>query len=164
MLVKSAPLHDVGKIGIRDHILLKPEQLTYKECAEMKRHTIYGRDIIKRAEEKLGGNSFLHLAYEIAESHHEKWDGSGYPNGWAGKQIPISGRIMALADVYDAIISRRVYKEPIPHSQAIQIIHKARSHHFDPDIVDAFMELREDFRKIALEHADFEEERQTLMR
>lgn len=164
LLCKSAPLHDVGKIGVPDHILLKPGKLTVDECEEMKRHTIYGRDTIKRAEERLGEKSFLYLAHEMAESHQEKWDGSGYPNGWSGEQIPISGRIMALADVFDAIISKRIYKESIPHSKAVQIIFEGRGRHFDPDIVDAFMELTEEFRSIALKHADYEEERQNLMK
>lgn len=161
-LHKSAPLHDIGKVGVPDHILLKPGRLTPEEFDEMKKHTIYGRDAISKAEEKLGEMSFLHFALEIAESHQEKWDGTGYPNGWAGEDIPLSGRIMAVADVYDALISKRVYKEPFAHSKAVAIIKESSGTHFDPTIVDAFLEITEEFRKIALEHADFEEERIAL--
>lgn len=162
-LYKSAPLHDIGKVGVPDHILLKPGKLTEAEFEEMKKHTIYGRDAISKAEQKLGNRSFLHFALEIAESHQEKWDGSGYPNGWAREEIPISGRLMAVADVYDALISKRVYKAPFTHSQAVAIIKEGRGRHFDPDIVDAFLELTEDFRRIALKHADFDEEREALL-
>jgi len=162
LLYKSAPLHDIGKVGVQDHILLKPGKLTDEEFAEMKKHTIYGRDAIALQEKKLGENSFLHHAREIAATHQEKWDGSGYPEGLKGDDIPISGRLMAVADVYDALISKRVYKPPFPHSKAVTIIREGRGSHFDPDMVDAFMEITEEFRKIALQFADFEEERETL--
>jgi putative two-component system response regulator len=162
-LFQSAPLHDIGKVGIPDHILLKPGKLTDEEFEKMKRHTIFGRDALNRSEEKLGKNSFLHLAIVMAESHQEKWDGSGYPNGWSGEQIPIPGRLMAVADVYDALISKRVYKEAFTHSKAVRIIQEGRGKHFDPDVVDAFMELTENFRNIALKYADFEEEIKALM-
>ncbi len=161
-LHKSAPLHDIGKVGVPDHILLKPGRLSEREFEEMKKHTIYGRDTISKAEKKLGNKSFLHIALEIAESHQEKWDGSGYPNGWSGEDIPISGRLMAVADVYDALISKRVYKAPFSHSKAVAIIQEGRGQHFDPDIVDAFLQISEEFRRIALEHADFPEEREAL--
>ena len=163
-LCKSAPLHDIGKVGIPDQILLKPGKLTDEEFEKMKNHTIYGRDALNRAEEKLGKNSFLHLAIVMAESHQEKWDGSGYPNGWAGEQIPIPGRLMAVADVYDALISKRVYKDPFSHSQAVRIIQEGSGKHFDPDVVDAFMALTEEFRQIALAHADFADEIKALKR
>jgi putative two-component system response regulator len=162
-LCKSAPLHDIGKVGISDQILLKPGKLTDEEFDQMKKHTIYGRDALNLAEQKLGKNSFLHLALEMAESHQEKWDGSGYPNAWSGYQIPIPGRLMAVADVYDALISRRVYKKPFPHSKAVEIILEGKGQHFDPDVVDAFMEVAEDFRNIATEYADFEDELNALM-
>jgi putative two-component system response regulator len=162
LLYRSAPLHDIGKVGVRDHILLKPGKLTDEEFEEMKAHTIYGRDALAKSEKKLGSNSFLHLALEMAESHQEKWDGSGYPNGLVGDQIPISGRLMAIADVYDALISKRIYKPPFAHSRAVTIIKENKGKHFDPDMVDAFWELAEDFRQIALEHADFEEELKML--
>lgn len=162
LLYLSAPLHDIGKVGVPDSILLKPGKLKPEEFEEMKKHTIYGRDALKVAEDKLGGNSFLHYAKEIAYGHHEHWNGNGYPLGLSGTDIPLSARLMALADVYDALISRRIYKPSFPHSRAIAIIQKGRATHFDPDICDAFMELSEVFRRIALEYADYDEERRTL--
>lgn len=160
----SAPLHDVGKVGVPDAILLKSGVLDAEEFAVMRRHVEYGRDSLAKAEEKLGGNSFLRHAREIAYGHHEKWDGSGYPLGLAGEDIPVSARLMAVADVYDALISRRVYKPPFSHAQAVGIIREGRGTHFDPDIVDAFMDIQEQFRLTALEFADFDEERAVLSR
>ena len=164
LLYKSAPLHDIGKVGVADKILLKPGRLNAEEFEQIKRHTLFGRDAIATAEARLGENSFLSIAREIAESHQEKWDGTGYPHGLAGDDIPISGRLMAVADVYDALISKRVYKPPIPHSKAVELISKGRGSHFDPDIADAFLELQVDFREVALRHADYEEERQSLQK
>lgn len=120
----------------------------------MKKHTTYGRDSLRISEEKLGSNSFLETAREIAYTHHEKWNGSGYPNGLRGDEIPIAGRIMALADVYDALISQRVYKEAFSHEDAREIILNGKGIHFDPQIVDAFIELEDAFYKIALEFRD----------
>jgi HD-GYP domain-containing protein (c-di-GMP phosphodiesterase class II) len=154
ILYKSSPLHDIGKVGVPDSILLKPGKLTAEEFEEMKKHTAYGRDSLRFSEEKLGSNSFLETAREIAYTHHEKWNGSGYPNGLIGEEIPISGRIMALADVYDALISQRVYKEAFSHEYAREIIMKGRGNHFDPEIVDAFMELEKVFNKVAMEFRD----------
>lgn len=162
LLFKSAPLHDIGKVGVPDSILLKPGPLTDAEFEVMKKHTLYGMNTIALSEEKLGKNSFLRHARDIAETHQEKWDGSGYPRGLKGDQIPISGRIMAIADVYDALISKRVYKAPFPHKTAVATIVDGRGSHFDPDMVDAFLLLTEQFRKIALKFSDFEEERQLL--
>ncbi|MBW2072354.1 MAG: response regulator [Deltaproteobacteria bacterium] len=162
LLYLSAPLHDVGKVGVRDHILLKEGRLTEEEFAEMKKHTSIGRDTLRLIEQKLGQSSFLQCAREIAYSHQEKWDGSGYPLGLRGEEIPIAGRLMALADVYDALISKRVYKPPLTHEQAVEIIVKGRGSHFDPDVVDAFLELKDTFRNIALTYADYDEERQAL--
>ncbi len=162
LLYKSAPLHDIGKVGVPDQILLKPGELTDEEFKEMTRHTIYGRDAIQTAGERLGENSFLRLAREVAFSHHEKWDGSGYPIGTKGDGIPIPGRLMALADVYDALVSRRVYKPPFSHKKAVDIIVEGKGRHFDPDIVEAFIVIQEDFRKIAYEFADHEEDRASL--
>lgn len=162
LLYKSSPLHDIGKVGVPDCILLKPGKLTPEEFDEMKKHTIYGRDALERAQKRLGQNSFLRFAREIAWSHQEKWDGSGYPEGLKGEAIPISGRLMALADVYDALISKRVYKAPFSHSKAREIIREGSGTHFDPDIVEAFLELEDEFRKIALKYADYEEERKGL--
>ncbi len=141
---------------------MKAGKLTDEEFEIMKKHASYGMETIALQEEKLGENSFLHLAREIAESHQEKWDGSGYPEGLKGEEIPVSGRLMAIADVYDALISKRVYKPSFPHKKAVDIIREGKGVHFDPDMVDAFLELEDRFRKIALEHADFDEERESL--
>jgi putative two-component system response regulator len=155
MLFKSAPLHDIGKVGIPDRILLKPGRFEPEEFEIMKTHTTLGRDAIQHAEEQLGIEMpFLTMAKEIAYGHQEKWDGSGYPQGLAGDDIPISARLMAIADVYDALISRRVYKEGMPHEKAVEIILQGKAQHFDPDMVDAFMELQEEFRSIAATYAD----------
>ena len=162
LLYMSAPLHDIGKVGVPDHILLKAGKLTDAEFEEMKKHTQYGRDALYITEQKLGGDSFLRYARQIAHTHQEKWDGSGYPVGLKGDEIPIAGRLMALADVYDALISKRVYKPPFPHEKAVHIIAEERGTHFDPDVVDAFMRLENTFRNIALTFADYEEERRML--
>jgi HD-GYP domain-containing protein (c-di-GMP phosphodiesterase class II) len=162
MLYKSTPLHDIGKVGIPDHILLKTGPLTEEEFEVMKTHTNIGRDVIESSLHKLGKKSFLTIAAEIAQSHQEKWDGTGYPQGLKGDEIPISGRLMALADVYDALISKRAYKPPFSHAMSVDIIKKGRGTHFDPDIVDAFLEIHEQFREIARKFADFQEEREAL--
>ena len=162
LLYLSAPLHDVGKVGVRDHILLKPGRLEDAEFAEMKKHTLFGEEALRITEQKLGKSTFLRHAREIAGSHQEKWDGSGYPRRLKGEAIPVSGRLMALADVYDALISKRVYKPPFPHAKAVQIIQEGRGTHFDPDVVDAFVALEETFRNIALTFADCDEEREAL--
>ncbi|MCL2669498.1 MAG: two-component system response regulator [Syntrophaceae bacterium] len=155
MLFKSAPLHDIGKIGIPDHILLKPGRFTPEEFEIMKTHSALGRDSILAAERRLGAElPFLSLAKEIAYSHHEKWDGSGYPEGLSGDGIPVSGRLMAVADVYDALISRRIYKEPMPHDKAVKIILEGKGTHFDPDMVDAFEALSNEFADIAKRYED----------
>jgi putative two-component system response regulator len=116
---------------------------------------VYGRDALFSAEKKLGTISFLRCAREIAYTHHEKWNGSGYPEGLRGEQIPLAGRLMALADSYDALTSKRVYKAPLPHEKAVQIITEEKGVRFDPEVVDAFLEAKEDFRQIASEYADF---------
>ncbi len=162
LLYRSAPLHDIGKVGVRDHILLKAGRLDDAEFEQMKRHTLFGEEALQRTEQKLGRSTFLRLAREIAGSHQEKWDGSGYPRGLRGDAIPLSGRLMAVADVYDALISKRIYKPPLPHETAVAIIRAGRGVHFDPDVADAFLDLEAVFRNIALAYADFDEERQTL--
>ena len=155
MLFRSAPLHDIGKVGIPDRILLKPGRFEPEEMAIMKTHTTLGRDVIEQAERLIGAKvGFLTIAKEIAYSHQEKWDGSGYPEGLAGEAIPVSARLMALADVYDAIISRRVYKEGMSHASAVHIISQGRGQHFDPDIVDAFLAILDEFQDIAARYAD----------
>ncbi|MDP1612203.1 MAG: two-component system response regulator [Sulfuritalea sp.] len=154
-LFKSAPLHDIGKVGIPDRILLKPGRHTPEEFEIMKTHAALGREAIEHAERSLGtAVEFLTMAKEIAHSHHEKWDGSGYPEGSAGDAIPISARLMAVADVYDALISRRVYKEGMSHEAAAAIIAEGRERHFDPDVVDAFLADQDEFRAIAARYAD----------
>ncbi len=159
MLYKSAPLHDIGKVGIPDRILLKPGRFEPHEFEIMKTHCKLGRDSIQHAEDQLGLKvEFLTFAKEIAYGHQEKWDGSGYPEGLAGDAIPISARLMAVADVYDALISRRVYKEGMPHEKAVVIIKEGRGSHFDPDMVDAFLEVAEQFREIAARFADSDED------
>ena len=155
LLFKSAPLHDIGKVGIPDRILLKPGRFEGNEMEIMKTHTTLGRDAIEHAERELGITvDFLKYAKEIAYGHQEKWDGSGYPQGLSGDDIPISARLMAVADVYDALISRRVYKEGMSHEAALAIISEGRGKHFDPDMVDAFLELQEEFKDIARRYAD----------
>jgi putative two-component system response regulator len=155
LLFKSAPLHDIGKVGIPDHILLKPGQLTPDEFDAMKRHTTLGYEAITRAETALGTEvDFLRIAKEIALSHHEKWNGSGYPKGLSGDAIPVSARLMAIADVYDALVSKRVYKSAMPHTQAVDIIVSGKDQHFDPDVCDAFWAVQSDFRDIATAFSD----------
>ncbi|MBI4293932.1 MAG: two-component system response regulator [Betaproteobacteria bacterium] len=155
VLYKSSPLHDIGKVGIPDDVLLKPGKLTKDEFEVMKTHTTLGRDAIVASEKLLDSpNSFLQCAREIAYSHQEKWDGSGYPQGLKGEAIPISARLMAIADVYDALISRRVYKEPIPHEAAVEIIRQGRGSHFDPEMVDVFLAMDPVFYSIAQRYAD----------
>jgi putative two-component system response regulator len=155
---KAAPLHDIGKVGIPDRILLKPGRLDADEFEIMKTHTTLGRDAIENAQRRVGVSvPLLEVAKEIALSHQEKWDGSGYPEGLAGEAIPLSARLMAVADVYDALISRRVYKAPMSHEQAAAIIVAGAGQHFDPDISDAFVALEQQFRTISTRFDDQDE-------
>ncbi|MFA7268574.1 MAG: two-component system response regulator [Sterolibacterium sp.] len=155
LLFKTAPLHDIGKVGIPDRILLNTGRFEPHEFEIMKTHTTLGRDAIEYAQNALGTNAdFLAFAKHIALSHQEKWDGSGYPHGLAGEDIPLSARLMAVADVYDALISRRVYKEGMAHETAVLIMVDGRGTHFDPDIIDAFVEIQGEFRTIAQRFAD----------
>jgi response regulator RpfG family c-di-GMP phosphodiesterase len=154
-LYKLAPLHDIGKVGIPDAILLKKGKLTEVEFEVMKTHPLLGGNAIAMAESGLPTpNRFLHIAREIATGHHEKWDGSGYPLGLSGTAIPISARLMAVADVYDALISRRIYKEAYSHEDAVEHILRGKGNHFDPDIVEAFHQIQEEFRLIARQYQD----------
>lgn len=156
-LYKSAPLHDIGKVGIPDSILKKPGKLDFFEFEIMKRHTILGRDAIIQAEKCLESHtSFLAIARDIAWCHHEKWDGSGYPSGFKADEIPIPGRLMAIPDVYDALISRRVYKEPMSHDEAVNIIRKDIGTSFDPEIANAFINISTQFKEISLKFNDEE--------
>ena len=157
LLYKSAPLHDIGKVGIPDAILLKPGKLTDDEFTIMKTHATIGAESIAVAEKQMGSNSFLAIAREIALSHHEKWDGSGYPNQLSGDDIPLSGRLMALADVYDALISKRVYKPAFSHDKAKAIILAGNGSHFDPAVVEAFLNCEQMFVSIALTYNDEKE-------
>ena len=157
MLFKSAPLHDIGKVGIPDSILLKPGRLSPEEFEIMRTHTTLGRQAIEHAEQLLGMQvDFLSMSKDIAQSHQEKWDGSGYPQQLAGDAIPLSARLMALADVYDALISRRIYKPAMSHAQAAEIIVAGRGQHFDPDVVDAFLAIQDEFQAIARRFSDAE--------
>jgi response regulator RpfG family c-di-GMP phosphodiesterase len=164
MIVQLAPLHDIGKVGIPDQILLKAGHLTHDEFEVIQKHTEYGWGAIQVAEDRAGieENPFLQAAKDIAYTHHEKWDGSGYPKGLKGKEIPISGRIMAIADVYDSLISKRVYKEPLSHEVAVEMISEGKGTQFDPDLIDVFLQIEEVWRKIAYEFADHEEEKKML--
>jgi putative two-component system response regulator len=155
LLFQAAPLHDIGKVGIPDAILLKPGRLTDEEFAVMQRHTLYGRDAIAEVERHLGrSTTFLRYAREIAYSHQEKYDGSGYPQGLAGDAIPLSARLVAVAAVYDALISRRVYKPAFTHETALELIRQGSGEQFDPDLVDALLMVEEEFLDIAARYAD----------
>ncbi|MBI6872104.1 response regulator [Clostridium aciditolerans] len=147
-IFNSSPLHDIGKIAIPDRILLKPGKLTPEEFEIMKTHADIGRDYLKDAYNKLTKNSFLKMGVEIAGGHHEKWDGSGYPMGLSEADIPLSARIMAVADVYDALRSKRVYKDSFSHEKSVKIILEGKGKHFDPIIIDAFLNVEKEFNRI----------------
>lgn len=151
-LVRSAPLHDIGKVGVPDRILLKPGKLSPEEFAEMTQHSEIGCATLREAGLQGRRHPFLQMAVEVARHHHEKFDGTGYPDGLAGEAIPLSARIVALADVYDALTSKRIYKPAIPHEQAATIIRQESGTHFDPDVVEAFVRRSEEFGRIAAEH------------
>lgn len=154
-LCSSVPLFDMGSIGIPDRILLKPGRLSPEEFAIMRTHPTIGHAAIERAEKTLGRASpLLATTKELVLCHQEKWDGTGYPQGLAGEQIPVSARIVAIADVYDALISNKVYKDGVPHDKAVQVIFGERGAHFDPDMVDAFIEIQDDFHEVARRFAD----------
>ncbi|MEG3640884.1 response regulator [Magnetococcus sp. PR-3] len=163
LMAKASPLHDVGKVGVSDDILLKADMLNDQEFTQMRQHCMHGWRSLRSGQERYEDNPLLWLGAEIARYHHEWWDGNGYPEGLSGTDIPLSGRLMALADVYDALISKRVYKPPMAHQEAVRIICEGRGTQFDPVVVDAFVALEAQFREIALSLADFEEERQTLL-
>jgi len=160
LIVKSAPLHDIGKVGIPDHILLKPGKLTATEFTVIKRHTTCGWRALQVAQDRVGVNTFLQIAADLAYAHHEKWDGSGYPRGLKAEDIPFCGRLMAIADVYDALISRRSYKEPFSHEKAVHIITcgdgRTSPEHFDPKILAVFRENHELFFNISQCYAEKE--------
>lgn len=158
-LYRCAPLHDIGKVGIADRILLKPGKYTQEEFEIMKEHTTLGKKAIEHAEKGVGVEvAFLKIAKEIAYSHHENYDGSGYPVGLAADAIPLCARLMSLADVYDALISKRVYKKAMSHAEAFEIIQSEKSIKFDPDIVEAFELHQNDFLAIAKQFEDNDKE------
>ena len=155
-VTKSAPLHDIGKVGIPDNVLLKPGKLTPDEFDQMKSHTVIGRDTLRKAEEDLGvgeDTSFLRTARQITIAHHERWDGTGYPFGLVAEAIPIPARIMAICDIYDALVSKRTYKEAFSHERAVEIIScgdgRVEPSHFDPAVLEAFLDTKEDLRRAA---------------
>lgn len=160
-LCASVPMYDLGTVAIPDRILLKPGRLTPEELAIMTTHTTLGFEAIVRAEKALGLESeALHFARELALSHHERWNGKGYPKGLAEQQIPLSARLVALADVYDALISNKIYRQGLSHEEAVAIIFGERGQHFDPDVVDAFMDLLPEFDEVAHRFADSERDMQ----
>lgn len=153
-LAAASPLHDVGKVGIPDSVLLKPGRLTKEEFDIMKTHAQLGADCLMAASEHCGNNPLIEMGIEIAQFHHEKWDGSGYPTGLSGECIPLSARILALGDVYDALTSKRVYKDAFSHEKSRDIIVEGRGQHFDPKVVDAFLAVEDQFRKIRQTFSD----------
>jgi HD-GYP domain-containing protein (c-di-GMP phosphodiesterase class II) len=155
-IYQSCILHDIGKVGTPDALLLKPGELTDEEFDIIKRHTVMGGNALKAIESQIEGKSFLAMGREIAFNHHEKWDGSGYPRGLKGEAIPLSARIIALADVYDALTTKRFYKEAFSHDKAKNMIHLLKSKHFDPQIVDAFLAVQEKFNRVREEKLKLE--------
>jgi putative two-component system response regulator len=147
-ITKASPLHDIGKVGIKDAILLKPGKLTDEEFTMMKTHVLIGYETLASVGELYPENKFIKTGIEIARYHHEKWDGSGYSSGLSGENIPLSARIMAISDVYDALRSRRVYKEPFTHERATDIITEGRETHFDPVLVDIFLQNNQLFSNV----------------
>ena len=162
MLCSCVPLYDLGSVGVPDRILLKPGRLAPHEVAIMRTHTTQGFEAIVRAEKTLGKTSpMLAMVKELTLSHHERWDGSGYPQCLSGTNIPLSARIVALADVFDALISNKVYKDGISHDMAMQVIFSERGAHFDPDVVDAFVAIQQACQRIAERYANTDEDLET---
>lgn len=147
-LYAASPLHDIGKVGIPDEILRKPGRLTPDEWVIMRTHSLIGGETLREVDRQYPGNAFIRTGIEIAECHHERWDGTGYPHGLRGERIPLVARILALADVYDALTSRRCYKEAFPHEQSRDIIVGENARHFDPDVVQAFLAREQDFVQV----------------
>jgi putative two-component system response regulator len=151
----TSPLHDIGKVGIPDCVLLKPCRLNAREWEIMKTHAAQGAATLSAAKKKFPGTEYLEIATEIALSHHERWDGTGYPQGLAGEEIPLSARIFAFADVYDALVSKRVYKGAFDHEVAVNIILNEEPGHFDPVIAETFEQISDEFYRIAMQLSDF---------
>lgn len=158
-LYAASPLHDIGKVGVPDAILQKPGRLTDEEMEVMKTHSAIGAETLGKVEEQVPGNSFVIMGIEIAQSHHERWDGSGYPLGISGEETPLTSRILGLADVYDALRSERVYKDAFSHEKSREIILEGKGTHFDPGIVDAFIASEENFQEILEKFKDPELEK-----
>ena len=158
LLFLSAPLHDIGKVGVPDHILLKPGPLTADELKIMRQHAEFGRRILVGMAGHIEGDNYLQIAGEIAATHHEKWDGTGYPQGLRGDAIPLSGRIMAVADIYDALVSRRCYKHPFPHARAKALMCELDGSTFDPVVLHAFLSIETEVLQIAARFRDEEED------
>lgn len=152
-IVNASSLHDIGKVGISDLILLKPGKLTPEEFEKMKAHTVIGYETLAEVDKKFGGNSFINMGKIITRSHHERWDGNGYPDKLKSEEIPLAARIMSIADVYDALATKRVYKDAFPVEKCVQIIKEGKGTQFDPNLVDVFVALADDFAKV---HAEFE--------
>jgi putative two-component system response regulator len=164
ILCDSVPIYDMGNIAVPDRVLLKPGRLTPFEISIMRTHTTAAYNAIEQAERTMGRSSpMLTIAKQLVLSHQEKWDGSGYPQGLSGKQIPLSARIMAVADVFDALISNKVYKDGVAHEQAVRIILGERGAQFDPDVVDAFFQVQAEFKAIAQRYADTDADMQRKM-
>lgn len=158
LLIQSSPLHDIGKVAVTDAILNKHGPLSAPEFDEMKKHTLYGSDVIRRTEKILGENSFLAIARDLVEFHHERWDGSGYPHGLEGDAIPFAARLMMLVDIYDALTSRRPYKEPLSHRDAVRVMTEGDGRtmpgHFDPELLDVFRRIHPEFERAATQPFD----------
>ncbi|CAH0529784.1 response regulator [Vibrio hippocampi] len=161
-LYHSTPLYDIGMVGIRDNIVLTPKSLSDDEFKKVKQHATLGQQLLQEVESTLGRDPIIEMAQEMALCHHERWDGSGYPQGLKGESIPLSARIMAIADVYDALISKRVYQQPITHLQAVEIIKNGAGTQFDPELVEVFLKVAPTLRDIALVYAEHDEEREAL--
>jgi putative two-component system response regulator len=153
-LERAMPLHDVGKVAIPDHILLKPGKLTPEEMAQMRRHAELGAETLRSVINRAPSVGFLRMAEEIAWGHHEWYDGSGYPRALRGEDIPLSARIAAVVDVYDALTTRRVYKEPIPHEEAVAIIRDGAGSQFDPAVVEVFLRRESEVARVAADLSD----------
>jgi putative two-component system response regulator len=155
LLFRASPLHDIGNAGVPDRILLKPGPLGQDEIDVIRTHPVLGRNAIDQIRNSAGvSTEFLDVARDIAHCHQEHWDGSGYPQGLAGERIPLAARVMAIADAYDALTSDRVYRAGVAHDKAVQLIFQERAAQFDPDMVDAFIEIQDEFAAIAKRFAD----------
>lgn len=157
-MYSASPLHDIGKVGVPDRILLKPDKLTTEEFEIIKLHTVLGASTLRAVEEEYPGNDIVRIGIELAEGHHERWDGKGYPNGVAGESIPLSARILSVGDVYDAITSKRCYKDAISHEKCAAIIREESGAQFDPDVVDAFVAAEQTFVEVREKYQDTEKE------